>query len=165
MALEMFLRLDGVEGSSRNYHHQGWADIASWKWGMKRERIRDGEKIRDVTRLDEIALVKAVGAESPAMMVLCAGGTRIASGELSIVPVVGKREAQRKYLVMTFENIIIRAITTGGTTEDSFLSEEVALRFASVRYDFFEPQRADAAAGAEVDAHTFQWNPAAGTGS
>ena len=39
MALEMFLKIDGVVGGTRNYQHKGWSDMLSWNWNL--ERVAD----------------------------------------------------------------------------------------------------------------------------
>jgi len=33
MAVDMFLKIDGVEGESRDETHQKEIDILSWSWG------------------------------------------------------------------------------------------------------------------------------------
>lgn len=35
MALEMFLKMDGVVGGTRNYQHKGWSDMLSWNWNLE----------------------------------------------------------------------------------------------------------------------------------
>ena len=64
MALEIFLRLVGVTGGSRNYYHPGWADVLSWQWCLSAPDAG--------ATPDQIKLVKRVGIESPMVMTLWA---------------------------------------------------------------------------------------------
>ena len=38
MALQMYMKMDGVLGDSKSYKHKGWADVLSWNWGMTSNR-------------------------------------------------------------------------------------------------------------------------------
>ncbi|SUB69212.1 Hemolysin-coregulated protein (uncharacterized) [Pluralibacter gergoviae] len=33
MAIDMFLKVEGVTGESKDSHHTGWTDITSFSWG------------------------------------------------------------------------------------------------------------------------------------
>ena len=61
MAVEMFLRMDGITGGSRNYHHKGWAEVLSWSWGL--EHVNSGAQTGpdNTLRMDELSLTKAIG--------------------------------------------------------------------------------------------------------
>lgn len=161
MAVEMFMRLDGVKGGSRNYHHQGWSDLLSWSWDL--ERIREGAQA-GVTNMNEISVVKAIGIDSAALMNLFAEGAAIASAEISAVPVVGKREARQKYVSIALEDVRIQAISTDGTTDESFFKEHVTLSFGKVRFEFSQNSEAAATPGpATATSYAFGWDLAANT--
>jgi type VI protein secretion system component Hcp len=136
MSVEIFLKLDGIAGSTRNFSHKGWADVTSWSWDMQSNRNSaypvDGEK----TALRMITIVKRIGIDSADMMSAFALGKTIATAELDIVPVVAKREAKQKYLSIHMEDVRIKSIVTGGSSADEFFNETVVLLFARVRYEF-----------------------------
>ncbi len=158
MAVQMFMKVDGVIGGSTNFHYRGWADVMSWNWAVNRG-IADGKA---VTRLNEITVVKAAGIESPALMKLCATGTRAATAEIAVVPVVGKREAQQKYIAIVMENVLIQSVATGGSTEEAFIREKLGVRFGAIRYEFYSPEKVSAEGAASgADCTSFGWNVAA----
>ncbi len=132
MALEMFMRLEGVTGGSRNYHHKGWADVLSWRWAMA--RADEG----GAATMNELHLTKSIGIDSPAMLGLFAAGTPIAKAELSVVPVVGKRDQQQKYVAIQLHDVTIQSIKINGVEEENFFKEDITLRFARVNYEYFE---------------------------
>jgi type VI secretion system secreted protein Hcp len=136
MAIEMFLRMDGVTGGSRNYHHKGWADVSSWQWGLNRAGTDSGGASGD--GMNEIHLTKTIGQDSSAVMRLFAEGASIETADLSFVPLVGKRDQQQKYVAVKMHGVKIKAIKTGGSTEESVFKEELTLTFAKISYEYFE---------------------------
>ncbi len=128
MALEIFLRLDGVTGGSRNYYHPGWADVLSWQWCLSAPDAG--------AKPDQIKLVKRVGRESPMVMTLWAQGAVVPVAEINIVPVVGKRDAQQKFISVKLENLRVVAVEIGGSCEDNHATETVTLKFEQVRFEY-----------------------------
>lgn len=157
MAVEIFLRIDGVNGGSRNYYHKGWSDVVSWKWNLSTVGSA-GETTLD---MDQIQIVKRIGMDSPGIMTLFAEGRVVPKVEISMVPVVGKREAQQKYLGMVMEDVVIAAIATGGAAEETLFSEQLTLRFQRVRFEYNQYSEAtpDAASGA-AETYGFNWDVA-----
>lgn len=155
MAVEIFLKLDGVTGSSRNYHHNGWGDVLGWNWSLA--RVAAPMTGSPAVEMNEITVTKALGIDSPAFMTLLAEGRTVANAKLDIVPVVGKREAQQKYVSMSFDDVTVQEIRVGGTAEESASEEQITLRFARVRFEFHH-QGAPAADGkaASSDIHSFE---------
>ena len=154
MALETFLRVDGVTGGSRNYYHPGWADVVSWQWHLSGAGA--------AMPPDELRVVKRVGMESPALMKLWAQGGVVAAAEINIVPVVGKRDAQQKYLSMAFEDLSVKSIATGGKSEESVFSESITLVFARVKFEFHQYADAGPDGGAQaLQSFGFGWDTAA----
>ncbi|MBI2803133.1 MAG: type VI secretion system tube protein Hcp [Gammaproteobacteria bacterium] len=157
MAVEMFVRLDGITGGSRNYYHKGWADVLSWSWGLERVHGATGNM-----RMNELSLIKAIGVESPAMMTAFAEGKPIKQVDLSIVPVVGKRDAQQKYVAITLEDVLIKSITTGGSAEESFFRENLTLCFGKIKYEYHQYADVGSDGGAGTPkSFAFGWDVAA----
>ena len=157
MAVEMFLRLDGITGGSRSYHHKGWSDLLSWRWGLDRAPGADA-----ALHMNEIILIKPVGMESSALMTLFAERKLVKAAEIHVVPVVGKRDAQQKYLALTLEGLLIKSIMTGGTAEDSVFSENITCTFDKVKFEFNQYADAGPDGGAQkAESYIFGWDIAA----
>lgn len=138
MALEMYLRVDGVTGASRNYQHRGWAEVSSWGWSLTREPAAGQAGADAAANMNEIFVSKTIGTDSVALMQLFAEGTLIKEAELSIVPAAAKRGAQQKYLELNMKDVIIKSITTGGNDEESFFKEDIVLVFGKVQYTYHQ---------------------------
>lgn len=159
MALEIFLRIDGVTGGSRNFHHQGWADVLSWGWALERADAPAADRAAGDLRMHEITVTKAVGVDSAALMQLCATGSVAAAAEIEVIPQVGKREAQQKYLSLRLGEVRVKSIRTGGSSEDSQFHETVTLSFKRICFEYMRYADANASGGAgEGVAHAFDWS-------
>ena len=136
MALQMYMKMDGVLGDSKSYKHKGWADVLSWNWGMTSNRKLAHNIEGDKTSLNELSIIKSIGVDSANIRLLYAQGKIIPSVELSITPSVGKREVQTKYVYIKMEDVLIKSIVTGGSTEDAFFKEHVTLLFDRIRFEY-----------------------------
>ncbi|NNM00619.1 MAG: type VI secretion system tube protein Hcp [Gammaproteobacteria bacterium] len=151
MAIELFLRLDGVTGGARNFAHRGWCDVLSWHWDLQR--------IGDIASLNELEVVKPVGLDSPALVQRLVEKTVIPKAQFSAVPTVGKREAAQKYLEMSLEDVTIQSIQGGGSTEDSLFTETVRLSFSRIHYELHQHTMATPGGSeASTESLAFDWN-------
>lgn len=161
MAVEIFLKLDGITGSSRNYHHKGWSDLASWQWSLDHNGAAGTAA---TSQFDKITVIKPLGMESPEIMRAFAERRVIKSAEIHVVPQVGKRDAQQKYLAMQFEDLQVNAIMTGGKSEESIFNETVTLVFGKVKFDYHQYADAGPDGGAQaLQSFTFGWDIATNT--
>ena len=158
MALQMVIKMEGVEGDSKSFYHKGWSEVLSWNWGMTSNRKSAQASDADKTSLNELSIIKPVGSDSPGIRLMFAQGKIIPSVEFNILPVVGKREAQSKYLHMMMEGVVIKSIVCGGSSEDNFFKEHITLLFDRVSFEFSRPTPAGANAGHEAEAWDFGWN-------
>jgi len=159
MALEMYLRVDGITGGTTNYGHRGWADVLSYRWELTRDAADPA-----LARMNEIAVVKQIGIESTGLMTLFAARTPIKSAELSVIPTVGKRDVPMKYLTLLLEDVLITAISTGGGIDENAFRETITLQFARVKYESHHyGEVGPAGAARTASSHAFSWDLASGT--
>lgn len=136
MPVEMFLKLDGITGGTRNFNHKGWADLISWGWDLQSNRnasrLVEGEK----TAFKQMSIVKRIGMDSPDIMSMFVQGGIIASAEIDVLPIVSRREARQKYLSIRMEEVRVRSIVTGGNAAEEFFIETIVLLFGRIHYEF-----------------------------
>lgn len=159
MALQMFLRVDGITGGTANYGHRGWADILSYRWALARDAADSA-----VVRMNEISVEKHVGIESTGLMTLFAARTPIGAAELSVLPTVGKRDVPMKYLTLLLEDVLITSISTGGGIDDNAFKETITLQFGRVKYESHHyGEIGPAGAARTTSSHAFSWDLANGS--
>jgi type VI secretion system secreted protein Hcp len=159
MAMEMFLRMDGITGASSNYAHKGWADIHSWQWEMSRSRKATNDGPRETLNMNRISIVKPVGIDSPMMMKFLAERTVVEKAQISVIPAVGRREKQQKYIEIVLHNVLIQSIDTGADVEQVKSRETVVLVFGKVEYEYFHTAGTEAgAAPSSTETQSFKWD-------
>lgn len=157
MSLQMIMKIDGVVGEAKSFKHKGWADILSWAWGMTSNRKLSQAIEGDKTFLNELSITKAIGSDSSKIRLLYAQGASIPCVDLTIFPSVGKREAQKKYLDIKLEGVLIKSVVTGGGVDDSFFKENITLLFDKVRFEYNEDST-DSDANTSSTVNDFEWN-------
>lgn len=158
MNLEIYLRMDGIAGSTKNYAYRDWSPVRSWHWGLTRTLRTQNGSNSEVVNINQITLIKPIGIESPMLMNLFAQRTIVASADISVAYPAAKREAQKKLIDVNLKRVLIQSIDTGATTDESELLETVVLRFNQVKYDYFHNERAQQdGTGATMTSESFSW--------
>ena len=163
MSTEMFLRLDGIEGTSRNYAHKGWIEIRAWNWGLQRVRkpATDGKGTREVLNMNRITVTKPVSIETPLLMEMMVA-RKPCTAEISAIPLVGKRETAPKILNLSLENVLVQSIDTGIDINNEELSETLVLFFSKVKFEhYLHTKEVRGGEDASTAMQSFEWEAGA----
>ena len=115
-SIDVFLRLDGVTGSSTSKDHKGWIEVTSFCLG--------GASVDD----DGIFTVeKGVAADSADLLKRLADGSEIASGEVELVG-PNAQGAPENIATFKFSGVTVRGYRLGG---HDTLDEDISLRWTS----------------------------------
>lgn len=158
MPVDMFLKLDGVTGGTKNHSYKGWSDVNSYGWGMVSNRSSSTVTDKDTTSFKEISVSKKVGTDSTAIMLLYAQGKTIDFAELKVVPISSKKSDKPKYLTLHMEDVLIKSIITGGESSEDFFNEKIILLFSRVKYEYNAPVNLSAQVTEEKTEYNFDWD-------
>lgn len=158
MDLQMNMKIDGIMGGSTSPHHKGWSEIHSWNWGMSSNRKTVEQTDDNKTSLNELSIIKPIGVDSPGIRLLFAKGDNIANVELSVTPIMGKREAPRKYLEIKLEGVMIKAIVSGGGIDDDFFKEHITLLFDKVKFEYSQSGPRNETGQSDSIDYNFGWD-------
>jgi len=149
----MFLKLDGIPGESKDSAHKDTIDILSWSWGMSQSGSTHdgGGSGAGKVNVQDISVTKYVDKASCALMSRCASGKHITTGLLTVRKA---GDTPLEYLKITIEDMIVAAVSTGGSGGEDRLTENVTLNFAKVKVDYQE-QKPD---GTGTPAGNMGWN-------
>jgi type VI secretion system secreted protein Hcp len=150
MAVDMFLKLDGIDGESRDKKRSGQIDILAWSWGMSQSgttHTGSGAGAGKVS-VQDISLTKWIDKASPILIQYCAKGTHIKDGEL-VVRKAGDNPLE--YMTIKMTDIMITSVSTGGSGGEDRLTENVSLNFAEFEVKYQEQDPKGAAKGGSVD--------------
>jgi type VI secretion system secreted protein Hcp len=153
MAVDIFLKLDGVTGEAQDSVHKDEIDVLSWSWGLSQSgttHMGGGGGTGKVS-VQDISVTKYLDASSPTLQKFCANGKHVATGTLTVRKA---GENPLEYLKIDLEEIIISSVSTGGSGGEERLTENISLNFRKF-HTTYTPQAADGTAGAAVEA---KWN-------
>jgi type VI secretion system secreted protein Hcp len=153
----MFLKLNGVDGESKDKTHTKEIDILTWSWGMTNSgsaHVGGGAGSGKVN-VQDLSVTKYIDSSSAKIMLSCCDGTHFDSGLLTVRKAGGADPVE--YVKINLQEVLITSVTTGGSGGDDRLTENVTLNFAKVKVEYV-PQEAKGGKGNMIP---FSWDIAA----
>ena len=149
MAVDMFLKLEKVEGESEDDAHKGEIDVLSWSWGATQSgtgHLGGGAGAGKVN-VGDLKLVKFVDRASPTLFYLCCCGEHIPKATLTVRKAGGKKPLE--YLKINLEKVFVTQVELGGSQDKDRVTETVTLNFAKCQLEYV-PQKPDGSGGPSI---------------
>jgi type VI secretion system secreted protein Hcp len=151
MAVDMFMELKDINGETKDkvYEKKKAIDVLAWSWGMSQSGSfhAGGGGGAGKVNVQDLSFTKWVDNSTPTLLQCVATGKHIANGTLTI------RKAGTtplEYIKIKLTEVMVTAVTTGGSGGEERLTENVTLNFAKVELDY-TPQKADGSGGTAVE--------------
>jgi type VI secretion system secreted protein Hcp len=153
MAVDMFMKIDGVTGEAKDAGHAGEIDVLSWNWGLTQSGSRHvgGGGGSGKVNVNDINFVKYVDKASTDLMLFCCNGKHVASAQLTVRK-AGENPVE--YMVIKMTDCLVSSHAGGGSNSDDRLTETVTLNFAKVEVEY-TPQKEDGTGDAKT---TMGWH-------
>jgi type VI secretion system secreted protein Hcp len=154
VALDIFLKVAGIKGESSDDQHREEIDVASFSWGLSRQRATSTGGGAGASKADfqDLHVVTNVSQASPQLFLASAAGRHIETAILTCRKVSGG--TQQDFLKYTLTDVLVASYHTDGQAEDSAPVDEVSFTYAQIKVEY-RPQRADGSLGAPI---TAGWN-------
>jgi type VI secretion system secreted protein Hcp len=138
MAMDQFIKIGTLKGESKDAdakHKE--IDVLAWSWGMSNSGSAQagGGQGAGKCNVQDLSITKYIDKSSPDLMLFCCNGKHVDKATLTV------RKAGEKpleYLIITMEDLIITAVSTGGSGGEDRLTENVTLNFAKVKVEYKE---------------------------
>lgn len=156
MAVDMFLKIEGIKGESKDAKHAGETQILAWSWGMSNSGTAHmgGGAGAGKVNVQDISITKYIDSGTPDLMLAACNGKHFKTATL-VVRKAGEKPLE--YLTIKMEDLMVTAVSTGGSGGEDRLTENVTLNFANVKL-IYKAQKADGSGDADI---TFGWKIAA----
>jgi type VI secretion system secreted protein Hcp len=153
MAVDIFLKIEGIKGESKDAAHKDEIDVLSWSWGMSQSGgfHAGGGGGSGKVQVRDLSFVKPVDKASPALGQHLTNGKHIKSARLTV------RKAGDKpleYLTVDLEDLIVSSVNYSRAGGPDDFVESVTLNFARFK-STYRPQQQDGSAGPAVE---MGWN-------
>jgi len=136
MAVDMFLKLDGIKGESQDHKHKDEIHIESFSWGMNQTGAHGtgGGGGAGKVSVQDISVTKYLDKSSPELMLHCANGKHIKEG---LITVRKAGENPVEYLKIKLTDILVSSLQHAGHGSD-LLTESLSLNFAKFNVEYQE---------------------------
>ncbi|NNM00034.1 MAG: type VI secretion system tube protein Hcp [Gammaproteobacteria bacterium] len=137
-AVDVFLRLDGINGGSTAQGYAGQIDVLAWSWQLSRP-VDNGQPGQTVIR--PIKIEKSVDIASAELYKSLIKGSKIGTGDVVVTVIDGKDGGTSEIIKLALKDVIVSGIASGATGGDSELTESVTLTFREVCFTYNEDSK------------------------
>ncbi len=149
MAVDYFLKLDGIKGESTDSKHKDEIEIMSWSWGETQTGTVGGGGGGGAgkVQMQDFHFSALMSKASPVLFLKCANGSHIPKGTLT-----GTRagKGEQEFLKFVLEDVLISSYqTAGAAASDALPTDSFSLNFAKIEFSY-AVQKANGEIGAWV---------------
>jgi type VI secretion system secreted protein Hcp len=151
VAVDYFLKIDGVPGESSDSKHKGEIQLESFSWGETNPAgpgMGGGGGGAGKVQVQDLVVTMVVSKASPKLLLACASGKHYKDAVLTVRK-AGK--SQQEYLIIKLKDIIVTSYQTGGSAQSDVIVDQASLGFSTIQMDY-RPQKADGSLDAAVNA-------------
>ena len=141
MAVDIFLKIDGVDGEAQDSKHKKEIDVLAWSWGVSQSGTTHtgGGSGAGKANFQDLSVTKYVDSSSHKLMQHVATGKHVKQA-LLIVRKAGEKPLE--YIKLTMKNCLISSVSTGGSGGEDRLTENISINFGEFEFEY-TPQKPD----------------------
>ncbi len=135
MAVDYFLKLDGIQGESQDEKHKNEIQVLSWSWGAANVSSVSGTGGSGAGKVDmsDVSMMLNFDKSTPKFFKSVCAGTHIASGTLSAIKAGGNG---KPYLKVDFKEIFVTGLQMSAAGEVpavslSFTYDEIKIDYSA----------------------------------
>jgi type VI secretion system secreted protein Hcp len=166
MPLEIFLKLDGVQGESSKQGHTNEIEIMSCSSGASNSSnvaIGTGSGTGKA-QIHDFQLTKPIDSASPKLFQYCCNGKHIDTGKITFRKSSGDDSSPLEYLTYDLQEVYITSVNDGGGSGSDSHLENFSISAVQVVKTYL-PQNSDGSAGTKQVGGWNQAKNAAAAGS
>jgi len=149
MAIDYFLKIDGVSGESLDAKHKGEIEVESWSWGEANPTPPGGGGGgAGKVQMQDFFFSTRVSKASPALMLACASGKHLKSAVLTARK-AGK--GQQEFLTFSLSDVLVSSYQASGAEGEVVPGESVSLNYSKIQMEY-KPQNPDGSLGGSIKA-------------
>jgi type VI secretion system secreted protein Hcp len=151
MAVDYFLKLDGIPGESADDKHKGEIDVESFSWGATQQgssAFGGGAGAGKVSYQD-FHFVMKMSKASPKLLDAVSTGKHIKQATVTVRKAGTK---QQEFLTIKFYDLLVSSYQTGGSGGGSEIPmEQISMNYAKMEM-MYKEQKADGSLGSATEA-------------
>jgi type VI secretion system secreted protein Hcp len=146
MAVDMFLKIEGLDGESADDKHKNEIDVLAFSWGMTQSgsmHVAGGGGSGKVN-VQDLSVTKWLDKASTVLMQKCCTGKHFTKATL-VARKAGDKPVE--YYKVTMEEVIVTSVSTGASGGEDMQTESISLNFAKVKVEYTPQQSTGGGAG------------------
>jgi len=135
MAVDVFLKIDGIPGESADHKHKAEIDVLSYSWGVTQTGTMShgGGGGAGKANFGDFSFMMRMNKATPKLMQACADGKHIKDATLTCRKAGDK---QQEYMQYKFFDLLISSYQTSASSEDP--TESISFNFAKMEMEYKE---------------------------
>ena len=130
-AVDMFIKIEGVNGESTDRDHQGWIEVQSFSWGSSGGAEPRGVSAPDPGAPGSLSITKFMDKASPSLLRACLTGGSLGDAEVHWMQTSPGRN---DYPVYFLRNVTLSSC--GGSGGEDRPTENVTLNFSKIDIEY-----------------------------
>jgi type VI secretion system secreted protein Hcp len=143
--VDMFLKLDGIDGESLDETHKNEIDIKSFSMGVENAGV-GGNVVENKARVHDVRISMHANKASPNLFIACCTGRHISTASI-YVRKAGEKPVEYETIKLT--DVRVSSFSKSGQHGGDITIENVSLNFSKIEYSYKQQNR-DGSAGAPV---------------
>jgi type VI secretion system secreted protein Hcp len=137
MAVDMFLKLDGIKGESKDKDHKDEIKIESMSWPLNQMGTQGSGGGGGAGKVDvgNISITKYVDKSTADLIYAVCSGKHIKDALITVRKAGGEKPLE--YLKVTLTDVLVSSVQAAGSSAD-VLVESISLDFGKFKVEYFE---------------------------
>lgn len=147
MAIDMFLKVEGVSGESNDSNHKEWIDINSFSWGASQTGTMSGGGGGGTGKVsfNDLRIDAHIDKATPGILKHCSSGKHLGEVKVSVCKAGG---SQVEYATIILKDVLVTSVQFDGASDSEQLKVSYAFQAAKVEQHYW-PQTKEGSKGAE----------------
>jgi type VI secretion system secreted protein Hcp len=153
LAVDGFLKVDGIPGESRDDKHKDWIDVLSWSFGETQAATATASSAGGASgqrvKMQDFKITMRTNKASPKLFGAGAKGDHIKEVRLEVNRSTGDKQ---RFLEIKLSDAIVSSFVSLGSsaTTEAYPMEEIMFNFGKIEITYTEQKRPDGTGGGNV---------------
>lgn len=158
MAQDMFIKINGIDGESKDSSHTNEIDVLNWGWRISQESTMHTGSGGGTgkAQVDDLEFEHYVDRATPNLFKYCVTGKHVPEAKLTVRKAGGN---PLEYMKITMTDVVVTMVRpTGSSTDEIKVRERVGLSCAKVKVEYTVQNQQGGSGGAVTAGYDIQSN-------
>lgn len=136
MAVDIYIKLDGIPGESHDSKHKDWIQVLSFSHALTQSGSMfsgGGQSTSGRVDVADVSIMKRVDKSTPKLNWTLASGAHIKSAIIEFCQATKDKHTFMKY---TFEDVTLSSLQPAASANGDFPMESMAFRFSKIEWEY-----------------------------